>query len=100
MATTSLDAATAQALLDKFAPVIWLHSQEDYFPASVEWYFSHVQMIYQQVDNVRNVVVLAQVTDATNANQEYTDTSTGIEYSSSFVQTEGPRRRIREKGTL
>jgi hypothetical protein len=27
MATTSLDAATAQALLNKFAPVIWLHSQ-------------------------------------------------------------------------
>lgn len=34
-----------QALLQRFAPDVWLHSMEDYFPSSIDFYLEHCELV-------------------------------------------------------
>ena len=86
LSTTALDWAGAKALLQSFAPYIWLHSKEAFFPASVNWYMPRVKMIYPQAlpGQLTPVTVPANVTDTTISQQSYTDQMTRLTYHSSL----------------
>ena len=44
--STKMTDSAAEALLTKFAPVVYLSEEEQYFPASVPWYLPRVTMVY------------------------------------------------------
>ena len=75
----SSDTTDDQALLAKFAPIVWLHSEELYFPAGVDWFLPRVKMIYNQAAVVNgNIVyspvpILASVTDSNIDRQSHED---------------------------
>lgn len=35
-----------EALLRKYAPEVRLHGDEQYFPASIDWYLRHCELCY------------------------------------------------------
>jgi hypothetical protein len=43
-ASTAMPDSQAQGLLDTFAPVVYLSSQEKYYPASVDWFLQRVSL--------------------------------------------------------
>ena len=44
---TTLGWQEAQALLEQYAPFVWLAQGEKYFPTNVEWYFQHCYMGFE-----------------------------------------------------
>ena len=46
--TTTISDSDAQQLLTKFRPVVYLSSQEEYFPATVDWYLPLVEMTFKK----------------------------------------------------
>jgi hypothetical protein len=64
--STTLSDTAALALLQEFAPVVYLSSKEKYFPASVDWYLPLVTMTYTHAvqDTPQTDVILHQVTKA------------------------------------
>jgi hypothetical protein len=65
--STKMTDAAAQALLTKFAPVVYLSRQEQYFPASIDWYLPRVTMNFQGNN------ILEQVTAASLSTQNRGD---------------------------
>jgi hypothetical protein len=42
----SASPASMEALLRKYAPEVRLHGDEQYFPASIDWYLRHCELCY------------------------------------------------------
>lgn len=88
---TTLGWEDAQALLEQYAPFVWLAQGEKYFPTNVEWYFQHCYMgfesggaiVYQPNSPPTSDAVLlnyGQITDANITQQSYAN------FSSHFAQ--------------
>lgn len=87
---TSLGWEDAQALLEQYAPFVWLAQGEKYFPINVEWYFQRCYMGFESQglpgsgpNEPSNDVVLmnyGQITDANITQQSYAS------YSSHFAE--------------
>jgi hypothetical protein len=73
--TSALSTADAQTLLQRFAPYVWLHSEEPYFPCSVDWYLQRVQLGFAQAGTAGyDTTIVATTVTSTNLN---TTTSNG-----------------------
>jgi hypothetical protein len=96
----------AQALLNQFAPTVFLHSAETHFPSEVEWYFDDVAMNFvaevaspQPQDFAEFMwqmrAVLPTISDQTMASQVEHDRMLSTHYSgmSPCSSTSGRRER-------
>jgi hypothetical protein len=72
-------------LARRFAPVVRLHPDEEYFPSSAEWYLRRVQMRYAiRGRRDRHVLDKGQVTPTSLVTQVFEDQYSGRGYPSEF----------------
>lgn len=65
---SSLSTSDATKLLTRFAPFVWLDSDEKYFPCSVDWYLSQVQLGYFEKWPTRTTTTVQPTVTSTNLN--------------------------------
>jgi hypothetical protein len=77
---SALSSKDATALLQRFAPQVWLHPQEKYFPCPVDWYLERVTMGFaeeQTASTYDTTAVASNVTEANLNAQSYDGSSSG-----------------------
>ena len=71
---SALSTSDAQSLLERFAPYVWLYSEEPFFPCPVDWFLARVQLGFANEGTVGyNTSIITSTVTAANLNTTTND---------------------------
>lgn len=97
-ASTTMTDTAAQALLNQFAPAVYLCSQEKYFPASVDWYLQKVTLNYEGEIELHQVTAQNLIVQSEGDDVSFL-IPTGSGPSTGYIQAHDYKLAITDKQT-